>query len=326
MSFLQIIFFLTFMFAWAGMSVFANGTSSNAVAEVQSGQTAPDKSAGEEDQEENEEGRESKKPEFDRYQSIIDRAPFGVPPPGFNREAVPGSSAAAPGDGTGGPMTEEQRSVEEQKIISEVQVSVLSITPAGSTMVGFTDKANHRNYYLKVGAEKDGWKVVSADAAAQSVVLSKGGVEATVQVGSASSSSKGNDKKGAARGETGGMPSPAGHAAQTSSESAPFGGLLGRPGGGGHMNRLRQRSLLERRKRMEEEDSRRQKEEQAKKEAQSLREQLNAMKEKVELEALQREENEKNFVRRVEDALKQRNAENRPENNEGTAVPSGEGE
>ena len=199
MSFLQIIFFLTFMFAWAGMSVFANGTSSNAVAEVQSGQTAPDKSAGEEDQEENEEGRESKKPEFDRYQSIIDRAPFGVPPPGFNREAVPGSSAAAPGDGTGGPMTEEQRSVEEQKIISEVQVSVLSITPAGSTMVGFTDKANHRNYYLKVGAEKDGWKVVSADAAAQSVVLSKGGVEATVQVGSASSSSKGNDKKGAAR-------------------------------------------------------------------------------------------------------------------------------
>jgi len=62
-----------------------------------------------------------------RYQSIVDRMPFGPPPPNFDPTATPGK----PGDGAAaaGEMTEEQRTEEEKKLAATIRVSVMNVTP-----------------------------------------------------------------------------------------------------------------------------------------------------------------------------------------------------
>ena len=129
-------------------------------------------------------------PAFARYRSIIDRMPFGEPPPNFDPTLAPGSAAAAaaaPAAAEGG-MTEEQRTEEEQKLASSVRVSVLNVTPAGRTMVGFTDSSTKppEHYYLPVGGERDGWSVKAADPVAEKVTLAKGEVEVTLKLGEGS--------------------------------------------------------------------------------------------------------------------------------------------
>lgn len=142
-------------------------------------------------------------PAFDRYRSIIDRMPFGKPPPNFNPSAPPGSAEAAAAAAAGeGAMTEEQRTEEEQKLAAAVRVSVLNITPAGRTMVGFTDSSAKppEHYYLPVGGERDGWKVKEADPATEKVTLAKGELEVTLKLGEGSvDGGKDPKKKGAAR-------------------------------------------------------------------------------------------------------------------------------
>ena len=87
---------------------------------------------------------------FDRYQTIIDRKPFGPEPANFDPEAAPGS-ASADAAGTG-EMTPEQRTAEEQNLASKVRVSILNVAPDGTVKVGFTDSSAKpaENYYLKV--------------------------------------------------------------------------------------------------------------------------------------------------------------------------------
>ena len=140
----------------------------------------------------------SEDPEFARYRSIIDRMPFGEPPPNFDPTLAPGSAAAAAAAATAaaaGGMTEEQRTEEEQKLASSVRVSVLNVTPAGRTMVGFTDSSAKppEHYYLPVGGERDGWSVKSADPATEKVTLAKGELEVTLKLGEGST---GNAKDG----------------------------------------------------------------------------------------------------------------------------------
>ena len=137
-------------------------------------------------------------PAFARYRSIIDRMPFGEPPPNFDPTLAPGSAAAAAAAATAaaaGGMTEEQRTEEEQKLASSVRVSVLNVTPAGRTMVGFTDSSAKppEHYYLPVGGERDGWSVKSADPATEKVTLAKGELEVTLKLGEGST---GNAKDG----------------------------------------------------------------------------------------------------------------------------------
>ena len=137
-------------------------------------------------------------PAFARYRSIIDRMPFGEPPPNFDPTLAPGSVAAAAAADTAtaeGGMTEEQRTEEEQKLASAVRVSVLNVTPAGRTMVGFTDSSAKppEHYYLPVGGERDGWSVKSADPATEKVTLAKGELEVTLKLGEGST---GNAKDG----------------------------------------------------------------------------------------------------------------------------------
>jgi hypothetical protein len=120
---------------------------------------------------------------FERYQTIVDRKPFGPEPVNFDPEAAPGSAAA--NAAANGEMTAEQRTVEEQQLASNVRVSMINITPAGDVAVGFTDSSAKppENYYLKVGRSQNGWTVKSADPASESVTLEKGGIDVTVKLG-----------------------------------------------------------------------------------------------------------------------------------------------
>ena len=121
---------------------------------------------------------------FARYQTIIDRKPFGPEPVNFDPEATPGS-ASARGAQAEGEMTPEQRTAEEQQLASSVRVAMLNVRPSGDVAVGFTDTGANppANYYLTVGRSQDGWTVKSADPATESVTLAKEGIEVTVKLG-----------------------------------------------------------------------------------------------------------------------------------------------
>ena len=61
---------------------------------------------------------------FERYQTVIDRKPFGPEPVNFDPEAAPGSAAANAAAAAEGEMTEEQRTAEEQQLAASVRVSM----------------------------------------------------------------------------------------------------------------------------------------------------------------------------------------------------------
>jgi flagellar biosynthesis GTPase FlhF len=138
---------------------------------------------------------------YERYQSIVDRKPFGPEPVNFDPEAAPGSAAANAAALAGGEMTAEQRTVEEQQMAANVRVSMINVTPAGAVAVGFTDSSVQpaENYYLIVGRSQNGWTVKSADPATESVTLEKGGIEVTVKLGETSGGGKGANARGANR-------------------------------------------------------------------------------------------------------------------------------
>jgi len=121
---------------------------------------------------------------FDRYQTIIDRKPFGPEPANFDPEAAPGTASSG-GAEDSGEMTPEQRSAEEQKLATNVRISILNVAPDGTVKVGFTDSSVNpvENYYLKVGGSQNGWTVKSAEPATESVTLEKDGVEVTMKLG-----------------------------------------------------------------------------------------------------------------------------------------------
>lgn len=119
---------------------------------------------------------------FERYQSIIDRHPFGVPPPGFDPDRLPEdvqSSRAA--EKSAKEVTQEQA-----KLQSSIQFSVITVTPEGDTAVGFTDNSDPkapRHYYLKVGEERDGWVVKEADATKAWMKIAKDELEVELEIG-----------------------------------------------------------------------------------------------------------------------------------------------
>jgi hypothetical protein len=189
---------------------------------------------------------------FERYQTVIDRKPFGPEPVNFDPEAAPGSAAANAAAAAEGEMTEEQRTAEEQQLAASVRVSMINITPAGDVAVGFTDTSVNpvENYYLKVGRSQNGWTVKSADPATESVTLEKGGVDVTVKLGETSGGGKAN---GAKKGRShrpmtlqsrGGIPAASANAEEENHSRPPM--LGGRPLGG--LANLRKRREEEMRK------------------------------------------------------------------------------
>ena len=131
---------------------------------------------------------------FERYQTIIDRKPFGPEPVNFDPEAAPGSATA---NAETGEMTAEQRTAEEQQLAANLRVSILNVAPSGAVKVGFTDSSVNppENYYLAVGNSQNGWMVKNADPAAESVTLEKDGIEVTVKLGETTGGGKGGAPK-----------------------------------------------------------------------------------------------------------------------------------
>ena len=117
---------------------------------------------------------------FERYQSIIDRQMFGQPPPGFDPTRPP--SEVAKGSG----KDEVALTRDQEQLKSSVHFSVLNMSPDGTVSVGFTDNADAKSpkhYYLKLGEERDGWKVLEADAAERMMTVEKDGVEVSLKLG-----------------------------------------------------------------------------------------------------------------------------------------------
>jgi len=133
---------------------------------------------------------------YTRYQSIVDRQMFGQPPAGFDPTKNPSEVSAKDERAKGQELTKEQAEVK-----SSIHFSVINVTPAGDTAVGFTDNSdskNPRHYYLKVGESRDGWTVKEADALAASMTVAKGEIEVSLTLGGDSSGGNATKKLGSA--------------------------------------------------------------------------------------------------------------------------------
>lgn len=165
----------------------------------------------------------AEKQPLSRYQSIIDRRPFGQPPPGYDPDSTSLEAGAAAGAQA---LTPEQLTQEQEQLQRSVSFSVMNINTDGTVSVGFSDQSNPKapaHYYLREGETRDGWQVKSVDVHEQSVMLDKEGVEITLHLG--------DSAKPDAKGGRGGR-GPGG------------GGLLGRGMAGGNGGLGGRNSLL----------------------------------------------------------------------------------
>ncbi len=120
------------------------------------------------------------KQDFSRYQSIIDRQPFGQPPVGFNPQKM--ASEVSKSDGA----TAEQLTQEQEEIQKAVGFSMLNVETDGSVMIGFSDRSNPstpKHYYLAVGDTQDGWWVKACDPTDETMTIEKDGIEVTLKLG-----------------------------------------------------------------------------------------------------------------------------------------------
>ncbi len=123
----------------------------------------------------------AEKQSFDRYQSIIDRQPFGQPPAGFDPQKM-----ASEVSRTDGAAAEEQLTMEQEQIQKAVSFSVMNVEADGSVMVGFADRSDPKapkHYYLAVGETQDGWFVKACDPSEETLTIVKDEVEATLKLG-----------------------------------------------------------------------------------------------------------------------------------------------
>lgn len=180
---------------------------------------------------------------YERYQSVVDRQMFGQPPPGFDPTKSPSEVSAKDAR-----AKEQELTKEQEQVKSAIHFSMVNVTPAGDTAVGFTDNSDQKNpkhYYLKVGESRDGWTVKEADPLAASMTIAKGDVEVSLTLGGNSASGGGTTRsKSAAAG---------GNLATTrkfGANAAHSGGLLG--GGRGGLGSLRERRAQREQARAEE--------------------------------------------------------------------------
>ncbi len=244
-------------------------------------------------------------PEFERFKTILDRMPFGRPPPGFNPDEPSGPVEARRGsEESEADAAEAEASEIEQQILSSVRVSMLNRTADGRVFVGFTDSSVQpaKNYLLELGEkrEKCEWLVVGADPDNRQVTLSKGGVEATLKVGGGASDD--NKNKNA---KVGGKPGE--RPAIARGRHHP-----GRPGPDAEgddeeklspIERVRARRREHLAKQQAEEEQKRQAAEQAKKDRERAAEERKAQLDQLMQiqEELRRQREEKETARRAED-------------------------
>ena len=100
--------------------------------------------------------------DFSRYQIIIDRKPFGEPPP-----PPPLPTKATP---------------QAESFARNIRLSGLVEKDDGSIQVGFVDKQSNKSYFLSEGESEDGIELVSASYEDEEAVLQKGGEMAVIQL------------------------------------------------------------------------------------------------------------------------------------------------
>ena len=131
---------------------------------------------------------------IDRYQSIIDRQMFGQPPPNFDPTKPPSQVQKGAGD-------EKVLTREQETIRSAIHFSAINVTPAGDVAVGFTDNSDSKlpvHYYLKVGEERNGWKVLEADPIKAKMKIAKDDIEVELDLGANSAKGGGSTARAGA--------------------------------------------------------------------------------------------------------------------------------
>ena len=118
---------------------------------------------------------------FAPYQTIIDRNPFGC----AAGDVVLATSANARGANGGEAASNPELEKEVERLRASVRVCAVNAPPDAEPVVGFTDTTQNppKNYLLTQGQTKDGWTVVSIDAASRQTVLSHGGVTVPLYLG-----------------------------------------------------------------------------------------------------------------------------------------------
>ena len=250
---------------------------------------------------------------FDRYQSIIDRQMFGQPPSNFDPTKPP--SQVQKGAGDEKVLTDEQKAIK-----SAIHFSAINVTPAGDVAVGFTDNSDSKlpvHYYLKVGEERNGWKVLEADPIKATMKVAKGDIEVALDLGA-------NSAKGGGSAARAGVNASPG--ISTANRRAGLLGGVRRPSAGGEQPRpgmtgasLRERRALRERVRQEEEakekeleakrqaeaaEKEKEREAQRQAEKEEQRRELQLLKDelKAQREAVERAREEREAARRDENA------------------------
>ncbi len=233
-----------------------------------------------------------------RYQSIIDRHMFGLPPPGFDPDKNPNEVK-------GGKNAEKQLTAEQEKIQSAIRFSMINITPSGETAVGFTDKSDPKgevHYYLKVGETRNGWTVKEADPVRAWMRIAKGEIEVELELGGDSAKGGGTTKtETAAKSEAGDAAKPNASPTVSAGPGTPSTTLLN-SGGIRGKRRSREQREAEREAKMEE-MRRRYEEDRA-----AMREELAMTREAVELQLEEREREGEEEIKKREAELERREA------------------
>ncbi len=104
-------------------------------------------------------------PDFSRYAVILERRPFGEPPP------EPSS--------TNGIVTQP---LEPFKAFKDLRLVLVTKTPSFGVRVGLVDLASKKQYFLPVGGAEDGLTVVDADYDKGCALLRKGAEECWIDM------------------------------------------------------------------------------------------------------------------------------------------------
>lgn len=104
-------------------------------------------------------------PDFTHFQIILDRMPFGRPPPAPTPATQP---------------EEAKQALAEQALAKQIRLCAVTRTQQGVAAGLIDSSANPaKNYYLYVGDEKDGVTLISADLEEESAEIEKNGVRLT---------------------------------------------------------------------------------------------------------------------------------------------------
>ena len=108
--------------------------------------------------------------DFDRYQVILDRKPFGAEAPAAADAAAAAAAAVVP---------------DAESFIKNLKMTAITKNDiTGSLCVGLADAGKKKNYFLTVGDEEDGITLMSADYEHDRALLRKDGDERWISMNS----------------------------------------------------------------------------------------------------------------------------------------------